>query len=73
MPELISSLGSISVCPQCGAKLELHVNIQLRLPAKFVNRISKQIIRKKECEITMADWRTAYLVCPKCGYTEIGI
>ena len=60
-------------CPKCGKEMEMVVSIEIRLPSRYANLISKQVIRKKECEIVCADWGRARAYCFPCMYREVGL
>ena len=34
-------------CPACGEVMEMRVEVTLKLPANYVNLISKEVIKKK--------------------------
>ena len=60
-------------CPKCGVEMVMTVSIDIRLPSKYANLISKEVIRKKECQLICANWQKAYAVCYKCGVKEVGL
>ena len=60
--------GAITMeCPKCGKEMELTVNIEIRLPSRYLHLLSKKVIRKKECTITSADWGRSVIRCHDCG------
>lgn len=60
-------------CPKCNTPMEMTVMIGIKLPAKYVNQITKGVIRKKECSIMYAVWEKATAYCCKCKYMERGL
>jgi len=60
-------------CPKCGDEMEMRVSIELVLPSRYVNMISKEVIKKKECKIVAAFWEKAKATCHKCKYREVGL
>jgi hypothetical protein len=59
-------------CPKCGTEMELTVKVELRLPSGYAHLISKDVIRKKECQLISADWGRAKATCYPCGVLERG-
>jgi hypothetical protein len=60
-------------CPACGEVMEMRVEVTLKLPANYVNLISKEVIKKKECQLVAANWEKARATCYGCGYREVGL
>lgn len=60
-------------CPKCKEDMEMRVEITLSLPAKYANLISKEVIKKKECQLVAANWDKARAICPSCYYREVGL
>lgn len=60
-------------CPKCGKEMVLRVDVFLRLPGRYTNKISKEVIKKKECIIEGANWPKATLTCWECKYREKGL
>ena len=60
-------------CPKCDTEMEMRVEITLALPSKYANLISKEVIKKKECQLIAANWDKARAICYKCNYREIGL
>jgi hypothetical protein len=59
--------------PKCGKEMVMRVSIDIVLPSRYSNLISKQVIRKKECKITSANWSKASATCFDCGVREVGL
>ena len=60
-------------CPKCGKEMTMRVSIDLVLPSRHANLLSKQVIRSKECKITSANWAKATASCYTCRYREVGL
>lgn len=60
-------------CPKCGKEMTMRVSIDIVLPARYVNLITKKVIRKKECRISSANWTKATASCYPCRYREKGL
>jgi hypothetical protein len=60
-------------CPNCKKEMVMTVSIEIRLPSRYANLISKKVIRKKDCELVSADWSNAKATCYKCGIRERGL
>ena len=60
-------------CPKCNKEMTLRVSIELTLPARFTNLISKTVIRRKDCAIKSANWKNATVTCYDCGYQDRGL
>jgi len=60
-------------CPKCGDEMVLSVSVRLRLPARYVNQLTKGVIRRKECQVVAADWEKASMWCAKCHHREKGL
>jgi len=60
-------------CPKCNKEMEMHVSVRLRLPGRYLLRITKGVLKKKECRITAAFWEEGTLTCYDCGYRQKGI
>ena len=60
-------------CPKCGEEMEMTVSVELRLPSRYANLISKEVIRKKDCQLVCANWPKARATCYPCGVREVGL
>jgi hypothetical protein len=60
-------------CPKCSEEMEMTVRVEIRLPSKYANLISKEVIKKKECKLVCADWPNAVANCYACGIREKGL
>lgn len=60
-------------CPKCHKEMMMRVSIDIVLPSKYANLISKTVIRSKECQITSANWSKATATCYDCNYRETGL
>lgn len=61
------------ICPKCGKEMVMRVSVDLVLPSRYANLISKKVIRRKECKITSANWPKATATCYECRYREVGL
>jgi hypothetical protein len=51
-------------CPKCGEEMQLTVLVEITIPARYLRLLSKEVIRKKECQLTAAMWDDAKIFCP---------
>jgi len=50
-------------CPDCKDELYMAVNVMMEIPASMESALSKTNIKKKEVNITGADWPNSYYYC----------
>lgn len=50
----------------------MQVQVSLKLPGNYENKITKEVIRKKETELIAADWPSASYICndPTCRFNQ---
>jgi ABC-type Zn uptake system ZnuABC Zn-binding protein ZnuA len=60
------------ICLKCKGPVTMQVQVTLKLPGKYENKITKEIIRKKETELIAADWPSASYMCNdrKCSFNQ---
>jgi ABC-type Zn uptake system ZnuABC Zn-binding protein ZnuA len=61
------------ICLKCQGPVTMQVQVTLKLPGKYENKITKEVIRKKETELIAADWPSASYMCDdlKCRFNQL--
>lgn len=62
-------------CLKCKGPVTMQVQVSLKLPGKYENKITKEVIRKKETSIISADWPSVSYMCdnPKCRFNQFPV
>ena len=57
-------------CPECGTLMNMAVQIGISCPSDLENKFTKGMFKRKDVQITHANWETASYICPQCGFSH---